>query len=61
MERSNAVCRGSDGWALPKEMREKMLSASPQPGVFNYQWQIRQIFDPNDLGDTYYKTLEPKK
>ncbi len=58
MERAQSVARGSDGRATPEKVRRKMLSESPQPGVFNYQWKIRQIFDPNNLGDEYYKTLE---
>jgi FAD/FMN-containing dehydrogenase len=61
MERSQAVARGSDGRALPKEERERILSASSQPNVFHYQWKVKQVLDPNDLGDAYYQTLEPKK
>jgi glycolate oxidase len=58
MERGQAVARGSDGRATPKEVRRKMLLGTPQPSVFNYQWRIKQTFDPNNLGDEYYKTLD---
>ena len=57
MERSNSVSRGLDGKATPREIREKMLSASAQPSVFRYQRMIREAFDPNSLGDEYYQTL----
>ncbi len=58
MERSNANSRGADGRATPKEVREKNLAASPKPAVFHYQRKIKEAFDPNDLGDAYYLTLD---
>ena len=58
MERTNAVSRGPDGKATQKEERERILSTAPQPAVFRYQRKIREAFDPNDLGDSYYLTLE---
>jgi glycolate oxidase len=61
MGRGNAMCRGSDGYAIPKEEHERMLSGGEQTAVFNYQWKIREAFNPNDLGDQYYMTVEPKK
>jgi hypothetical protein len=57
MERGNAASRALDGKATPKEVRDKMLSASPQPAIFRYQRKIREAFDPNDLGDEYYQRL----
>jgi hypothetical protein len=35
-----------------------MHLSSPQPHVFRYQTRIREAFNPNDLGDQYYETLE---
>ena len=61
MERLNAVSRGADGKATPKEEREHMLSGSPQPAVFRYQRKIKEALDPNDLGDAYYMTLDEPK
>jgi hypothetical protein len=57
MERSNAASRGIDGKAVPKEVRDRMLSASSQPSVFQYQRKVKEAFDPNYLGDEYYQTL----
>jgi glycolate oxidase len=58
MERTNALCRGSNGKEVPKERREVAYAASPQAHVFRYQQKIREAFNPNDLGDAYYATLE---
>jgi hypothetical protein len=58
MERVNAGSRGLDGKATRKEERERILSSTPQPAVFRYQRKIKEAFDPNDLGDSYYLTLE---
>ena len=58
MERTNAVSRAPDGRATRKEERERILSSTPQPAVFRYQRKIKEAFDPNDLGDSYYLTLE---
>ena len=60
MERLNMAARGSDGMAVPKRARDKMHRASAQPSMFNYQWQVKQALDPNDLGDEYYETLDGK-
>jgi hypothetical protein len=43
--------------ATAEEVRNRMLSGTPQPAVFRYQRKIKDVFDPNDLGDTYYFTL----
>jgi glycolate oxidase len=58
MERMNAASRGDDGKTTPEEVRERMLLASPQPSVFYYQQKIKEVLDPNDLGDAYYLTLK---
>jgi hypothetical protein len=57
MERQNALCRGRDGKEVPREQRETANAASPQAHVFRYQQKIREAFNPNDLGDSYYVTL----
>jgi hypothetical protein len=61
MERTNALCRGSDGKAFPKEKREQIYSNSPLAHVLRYQQKIRETFNPNDLGDVHYLTLETKE
>jgi hypothetical protein len=57
MERTNVLCRGSDGKEVPKEVREPVYATSSQAHVFRYQQKIREAFNPNDLGDSYYVTL----
>jgi FAD/FMN-containing dehydrogenase len=57
MEKANIVSRGNDGYETPKEVRERMLAAGPQPETYRYQRKIREAFNPNDLGDAYYLTL----
>ncbi len=62
MEKMNAYARGADGRSTPKEIRERILSAAAQPEAFRYQRKIKETFNPNDLGDAYYRTLdEPEK
>jgi hypothetical protein len=58
MEKMNAYARGSDGKTLPKEERDKIFLASAQPEAFRYQRKFREVFNPNDLGDAYYRTLD---
>jgi hypothetical protein len=57
MEKQNDSARWTDGKTTPKAIRDKLLSGG-QPSVFRYQRRIKETFDPNDLGDTYYRTLE---
>lgn len=58
MEAWNAACRGGDGYATPREERDAMHLASPQPDAWRYQAAIRHAINPDDLGDAYYETLE---
>jgi glycolate oxidase len=58
MENMNGAARGEDGYTTPREVRDAMHLASPQPEVFRYQSKIRRAFNPNDLGDQYYETLD---
>ncbi|MEJ2549843.1 MAG: FAD-binding oxidoreductase [Anaerolineales bacterium] len=58
MEKWNAQARGPDGKTPPKEVRDKIHLSNPQPSAFRYQHRIREIFNPNDLGDAYYETLD---
>ncbi len=60
MERSNALVRGSDGKAFPREKREEAFSHAPIALALQYQQKIRETFNPNDLGDPHYLTLSPK-
>jgi hypothetical protein len=58
MENMNAAARGSDGYTQSKAARDAMHLSQPQPNVFRYQSKVRAAFNPNDLGDQYYETLE---
>jgi hypothetical protein len=61
MERMYSISRRDDGYARTKEEQEEKLAASTQPLAFEYQWKIRESLNPNQLGDAYYMTLEPKR
>ena len=52
--------RSTTGYAQPPEVQEPLLKKSSQPHVFEYQWKIREVFNPNHLGDSYYRTLKPQ-
>jgi hypothetical protein len=58
MEKWNSQARGLDGRTAPKEERDRIHLSAPQPDVFRYQHRIREAFNPNDLGDAYYETLD---
>jgi len=58
MEKWNSVARGPDGKTTPKEERDKLHLAAPQPNVFRYQYKVREALNPNHLGDEYFETLE---
>lgn len=61
MERSNALVRGSDGKEVPMEKREQAYSHAPISAAFRYQQKIKEVFNPNNLGDPHYLTLEAKE
>jgi hypothetical protein len=62
MEKMNEYARWSNGRTTPKEVREKIFLSSAQPEAFRYQRKIREVFNPNNLGDGYYRELDdPKK
>ena len=58
MEKWNSVARGPDGKTTPKEERDRMHMANPQPNAFRYQYKVREALNPNHLGDEYFETLE---
>lgn len=61
MERMYAASRRDDAYARTKEEQEERLSRMSQPLAYEYQWKIREVLNPNHLGDAYYMTLEPKQ
>jgi len=58
MEKQNDYARWSDGKRTPREIRDKILMSAAQPSAFRYQRKIKDILDPNDLGDSYYRWLD---
>jgi hypothetical protein len=56
-EKWNSQNRGPDGRTTPKEERDK-IHFSATTRRFRYQHKVRQAFNPNDLGDAYYETLD---
>jgi len=58
MEKMNDYARWTDGRTTPKEIRNKILSAGGQPEALRYQRKFYETFNPNDLGDSYYRTLD---
>ena len=58
MEKWNSQCRGYDGYETPKKERDAFHLGAPQPDVFRYQAKVYRAMNPNDMGDTYYETLE---
>jgi len=62
MEKMNDYARWTDGYTTPKDIHDRILSAAAQPEAFRYQRKIKETFNPNDLGDAYYRTLDdPEK
>ena len=55
--RANALSRGADGRAIPQEIRDKALGKLPSAETFRYHHKVKNILDPNDLGDAYYRWL----
>ena len=47
-----------DGKTTPKEIRDRLLLTSAKPVTFRCQRRIKETFDPNNLGDTHYRTLD---
>jgi glycolate oxidase len=46
--------------SMTDEELEAAFAKAPQPDVFRWQWKIKQILDPQAIGDRLYPTLEPK-
>jgi len=45
---------------LTGEQREKLLSGERQPAVYHWQRKIKEVFDPNGVGDDGYSWLESR-
>ena len=51
--------RREDGYAYTQEEHNELFikAAHAEPQLF--QWKIREAFNPNHLGSSYYETLDP--
>jgi hypothetical protein len=58
MEKMNDYARWTDGYSTPKEIRNRLLGGGPQPEAFRYHRKFKEAFNPNDLGDGYYRALD---
>jgi hypothetical protein len=58
MEKMNSYARGTNGRSTPKEVVDKMHLSMHQPSAARYQRKIREAFNPNKLGDAYYRELD---
>ncbi|MBN1177157.1 MAG: FAD-binding oxidoreductase [Dehalococcoidales bacterium] len=61
MEKMNDYARWTDGYTTPPDIRNRILEAAAQPEAFRYQRKFKETFNPNDLGDGYYRTLDDPK
>ena len=59
--RTNAGARRKDGYDYTQEEQDTMNLRMPQPWVMAYQYKIRETFNPNNLGGSNYRTLNPEK
>jgi len=46
---------------LPRPVQDMVYGMDPQPQAYVWQGQIREIFDPNNIGEKGYTYLEKKK
>jgi glycolate oxidase len=59
MGRWNVDARREDGYHYTQEEHDAMFAGLPQPGIAEYQWKIREKFNPNNLTGSYYRTKTP--
>ena len=59
MGRWNESARHPSGYSYTQEQQNEMFSKLPQPGVAIYQYKVREVFNPNNLSGSYYRTLDP--
>jgi glycolate oxidase len=57
--RMAANFRKGDGYSYTQEEHNEIFSKMPHSEPQLYQWKIREAFNPNHLGSSYYETLDP--
>jgi len=61
MGRWNVDLRREDGLNYTQDEHDAMYINAAQPLFFTYNYKIREKFNPNHLGGSYYRTLTPDK
>jgi glycolate oxidase len=61
MGRWNQDARKEDGCDYTQQEHDALFIKAAQPLVFAYQWKVREAFNPNHLGGSYYRTLTPSR
>ena len=60
MGRWNQNARRPDGYYYSQEEHNQMMAKLPQPLVTQYQFKVREAFNPLNLCGSYYRTLDPE-
>ncbi len=60
MGRWNADARRPDAYDYTQEEHDAMYEKLPQPLVPEYQWKVREAFNPKHLTGSYYRTKTPE-
>ena len=58
--RVNQNARRKDGYSYTQDEHNRMFFGTPSAQWTRYQWRIREAFNPNHLGTSYYRTLDPE-
>ncbi|MDR0875586.1 MAG: FAD-binding oxidoreductase [Clostridiales Family XIII bacterium] len=61
MGRWNVEARRADGYHYTQEQHDEIFRNLPQPALGEYQWKVREAFNPNNLTGSYYRTRTPSK
>lgn len=59
--RWNVDARRPDAYDYTQEEHDKMFENLAQPLIAEYQYKIREAFNPNNLTGSYYRTKTPKE
>ncbi len=59
MGKWNQSARRPDGYFYTQDEQNQMFSKLPQPLVTEYQFKVREAFNPKNLCGSYYRTLDP--
>ncbi|MDR3295608.1 MAG: FAD-binding oxidoreductase [Clostridiales Family XIII bacterium] len=59
MGRWNCDARREDAYNYTQEEHDEIYKNLPQPAIAEYQWKVREAFNPGNLTGSYYKTKTP--